>query len=55
MLQVAFEKLYAYTNNKTTGIRHALMEDTESPGFDEAKFMLVACSAFVNYLRGKQV
>ena len=55
MLHVSFEKLYAYTNNKTTGIRHALMEDTESPGFDEAKFMLVACSAFINYIKSKRV
>lgn len=53
MLKSAFEKLYVYTNDGTTGIRHALMDDTEVPDFAEAKFMLVACCAFVNYLRAK--
>ena len=48
------EKLYVYTNDPNTGIRHALMEDKEVPTFEEAKFMLVACSAFVNYIQGKR-
>lgn len=46
------EKLYVYTNDPNTGIRHALMDDKEVPTFEEAKFMLVACSAFVNYIQG---
>ena len=41
-------KLYGYTSD-AGGIRHALLEE-ETIGFDEAKFMLVTCSAFVNYL-----
>ena len=53
MLKTAFEKLYVYTNDKATGIRHALMDEKDAPGFDEAKFMLVACSAFVNYINAK--
>lgn len=53
MLTVAFEKLYVYTNDKTTGIRHALMDDVNEPGFEEAKFMLVACCGFVNYIKAK--
>ena len=53
MLKEAFDKLYAYTNNETTGIRHALIEDSENPGFDEAKFMLITCSAFINYIGSK--
>lgn len=53
MLTVAFEKLYIYTNDKTTGIRHALMDDANEPSFEEAKFMLVACCAFVNYIKAK--
>ncbi|MCR5645805.1 MAG: hypothetical protein K6F96_05395 [Bacteroidales bacterium] len=53
-LKSGFEKLYLFTNDKRTGIRHSLMEDTESPSFDEAKFMLVACSAFVNYVQSKR-
>ncbi len=54
MLKVSFDKLYGYTNNPTTGIRHSLMDDSETPGYDEAKFMLVACSAFVNYIQAKR-
>lgn len=53
-LKSGFEKLYVYTNDSRTGIRHALMDDTEAPRFDEAKFMLVSCSAFVNYIQGKR-
>lgn len=47
-LKLGFEKLYAYTNNKN-GIRHALMDD-QSVDFEDAKFFLVSCSAFTNYL-----
>ena len=54
-LKSGIEKLYIYTNDKRTGIRHSLMDDTESPTFDEAKFMLVSCSAFVNYIQEKRV
>lgn len=53
-LKSGFEKLYVYTNNEKTGIRHALMDDAETPQYDEAKFMLVACSAFVNYIQSKR-
>lgn len=56
MLKEAFDKLYAYTNQKDTGIRHALMDDDGKyiPSSDEAIFILVSCSAFINYL-GKKV
>jgi len=54
-LKNAFEKLYLFTNDKKTGIRHALIEEGYSPNFDEAKFMLVSCSAFINYLKSKSV
>ena len=55
VLKSAFEKLYEYTNQKDTGIRHALMDQdgTYMPSGDEALFMLVSCSAFVNHLRKK--
>lgn len=49
ILKVAFEKLYAYTNDQG-GIRHADGLFTSNVTFEEAKFMLVSCSAFVNYL-----
>lgn len=47
-LKEAFSKLYGYTND-AEGIRHALMSES-TVEFEDAKFMLVACSAFVNYL-----
>ena len=48
-LQRAFSNLYGYTSD-AAGIRHAGQIDGENATFVEAKFMLVACSAFVNYL-----
>lgn len=55
LLKQAFEKLYAYTNQPETGIRHALMdnEGTYIPAQEEALFMLVSCSVFINYLNKK--
>ena len=47
----ALGKLYGYTSDEG-GIRHALQEDSREVTFDEAKFMLVVCSAFINYIRG---
>ena len=51
VLEAAFEKLYGYTSD-ASGIRHAGQIDGPEATFDEAKFMLVACSGFVNYLKG---
>ena len=55
VLRDAFVKLYAYTNQPDTGIRHALMDDdgTYTPASEEALFMLVSCSSFINYLNKK--
>ena len=50
-LAAAFDKLYGYTCN-ASGIRHAGQIDGKKSTFEEAKFMLVACSGFVNYLKG---
>ncbi len=50
-LKEAFSKLYGYTSD-ADGIRHAL-SDVSTLTFDDAKFMLVSCSAFVNYLIAK--
>jgi AbiJ N-terminal domain 4 len=47
----ALKKLYGYTNDEG-GIRHAILKEKDI-GFDEAKFMIVACSAFVNFLISK--
>jgi hypothetical protein len=43
-----FKALYGYTSDEH-GIRHALKDDG-TPEAEDAKFMLVTCSAFVNYL-----
>lgn len=48
-LKVAFEKLYSYTNSEG-GIRHAEGLFESDVSFEEAKFMLVSCCAFVNYM-----
>ena len=55
VLKHAFDKLYAYTNQPDAGIRHALMDDTGvyTPKAEETIFMLVSCSAFINYLNKK--
>lgn len=47
-LREAFSKLYGYTSD-ADGIRHAMLEGSNIDS-EDAKFMLVACSAFVNYL-----
>ena len=47
-LKTAFNKLYGYTNDEQ-GIRHSLLEK-DTVDFEDAKFMLVSCSAFINYL-----
>lgn len=50
-LQQGFIKLYGYSSDED-GIRHAILEESDV-GYDEAKFMIVACSAFVNFLIAK--
>lgn len=54
-LKTAFSNLYNYVNEKQSGIRHELMDEngTYLPTYHEAKFMIVTCSAFINYLNGK--
>lgn len=49
-LKEAFKKIYFYTNGPD-GIRHALMDGGIEVSFAEAKYMLVSCCAFLNYLR----
>lgn len=50
-LKKAFSSLYGYTSDEG-GIRHALME-ADVNDFHDAKFMLVVCSAFINFVNGK--
>ena len=51
-LEKALDSLYGYTSD-AKGIRHALLEENTPLTFTDAKFMLVACSGFANYLIGK--
>ena len=48
-LKTAFEKLYGYTSD-ANGIRHANGIGEGNSTFAEAKYMLISCSAFINYL-----
>jgi AbiJ N-terminal domain 4 len=50
-LKEGLKKIYHYTSDDS-GIRHAL-KDKPTVSFDDAKFMLVICSAFCNYLAAK--
>lgn len=47
-LKSAFSSLYGYTND-ADGIRHAIMEES-NPSSAVARFMLISCSAFINYV-----
>lgn len=50
-LKDAFSKLYGYTSDKD-GIRHAMLEEPNlSPA--DAKFFLLSCTSFINYLKSK--
>ena len=54
-LKEGMEKFYFYSNQPDTGIRHALMDDDGKyvPSKAEAYYMLVTCSAFINFLQMK--
>lgn len=47
-MKSAFMKLYGYTSD-AGGIRHALMDGSAAPTKADARFMLVCCSAFINF------
>lgn len=47
-MESAFLSLYGYTSDKS-GIRHGGIDFVDSPA-EDAKYMLISCSAFVNYL-----
>lgn len=51
-LKSVFTALYGYTS-EAGGIRHALLSDDIEVSMEDAKFMLVSCSAFINYLKVK--
>jgi hypothetical protein len=47
-LKKGFLAIYGYTSD-ADGIRHAMIDESTSD-FEDAKYMLVSCSAFINYL-----
>ncbi len=47
----AFTRLYGYTSNEE-GIRHAMSEEPDI-GPSDAKFFLMSCTSFINYLKSK--
>lgn len=53
-LKTSMSGLYGYTSD-SGGIRHSLLEDDIQVTFEDAKFMLVSCSAFINYLKAKEL
>jgi hypothetical protein len=50
-LKSSFKSLYGYSSDES-GIRHSLLEENNI-GYEEAAFMLVACSAFASFLTAK--
>lgn len=48
-LSKAFNQLYGYTSD-ASGVRHSLIDEPNIT-YADAKFMLIACSAFVSYLK----
>ena len=50
-LRDGFKKIYKYTSDDH-GIRHGL-KDEDHPEQEDARFMLIACSAFVNFVTEK--
>jgi hypothetical protein len=50
-LKESFIKLYGYTS-KEDGIRHAMLEEPDLTAAD-AKFFLLSCTSFINYLKSK--
>lgn len=50
-LKQALSSLYGYTSDEN-GIRHAMLEEPNISAA-EAKFMLLSCTSFINYLKSK--
>jgi hypothetical protein len=45
--------IYGWTSDAKSGIRHGLSEKPWEVDAADARYMLIACSAFINYLRAK--
>ncbi|MRT23019.1 hypothetical protein GJV14_03550 [Enterobacteriaceae bacterium RIT697] len=51
-MKQAFSQLYGYTSDQS-GVRHSLKDGEREPTLEDARFMLISCSAFNNYLLSK--
>lgn len=51
-LKAGFSSLYGFTSDEG-GIRHAMLEEGTNITAAEAKYFLISCTAFVNYLKTK--
>lgn len=51
-LKKGFGAIYGWTSD-ADGIRHGLTEESSNADFEDAMFMLVSCSAFINFLVAK--
>lgn len=47
--------IYNYANDSKTGIRHELLKEGYEAKYEDAIYMLVMCSAFINYIHAKQI
>lgn len=47
-LEKGLKQIYGYTSD-SSGIRHALTDESNRD-LEDAQYMLVSCSAFINYL-----
>jgi hypothetical protein len=50
-LKSSFLNLYGYTSDEE-GIRHAMLSEPNLTAYD-AKFFLLSCTSFINYLKSK--
>lgn len=48
-LKKGFLAIYGYTSD-AGGIRHCMIDESYTVNFEDAKYMLISCSAFINYL-----
>jgi hypothetical protein len=53
ILKKGFSCLYSYTSSSDSGIRHAMLDDQTEITQADAKYFLMSCTAFINYLKSK--
>ena len=51
-LKEGFIKLYGYTSD-ADGIRHAMLDKSKKLTAADARYFLLSCTSFINYLKAK--